>query len=313
MSSMNGVFQHVRFHRELPRFEAHLPRGIFCRLLRAGVSFPLSGDDWAWGSSIGMDRLHTLFRDYNGRYAGNLAALLLTRVGVLTPLVVAAVVTATIALVLDLTDNRTKTGYLVMAALFLGMPIGIWRQSVVWVSGFSNYALGALCALIYCRALKQQWVGPRAQSLTLGRGAAIILFGFTSALFMEHVTLYLVVASCVSLVWHRVVRGTFPASALCWFGSFLGGAIVMFSNGAYGAAMGAGGGYQRVQADAGTSRFDTIFHKVTEVISTSLVTQNTLVNAALVLLMCLLVSASGQTLRNLRSSACWPVPQHSSS
>ena len=73
----------------------------------------------------------------------------------------------------------------------------------------------------------------------------------------------------------------------------------MFSNGAYGAAMGAGGGYQHVQADAGTLRFGTIFHKVTEVISTSLVTQNTLVNAALVLLVCLLVSASGQTLRNL--------------
>ena len=81
MSSMNGVLQRVRFHRELPRFEAIYLAAFFAVFSALAFLFPLSGDDWAWGSSIGMDRLHTLFRDYNGRYAGNLAALLLTRVG----------------------------------------------------------------------------------------------------------------------------------------------------------------------------------------------------------------------------------------
>ena len=34
--------------------------------------FPYSGDDWAWGSKIGLERLSTGFKDYNGRYGGNL-------------------------------------------------------------------------------------------------------------------------------------------------------------------------------------------------------------------------------------------------
>ena len=41
--------------------------------------FPYSGDDWAWGSQIGVDRLKTWFDNYNGRYLGNLLVMVLTR------------------------------------------------------------------------------------------------------------------------------------------------------------------------------------------------------------------------------------------
>ena len=41
--------------------------------------FPYSGDDWAWGSEIGIERLKNHFDNYNGRYAGNLLAMALTR------------------------------------------------------------------------------------------------------------------------------------------------------------------------------------------------------------------------------------------
>ena len=41
--------------------------------------FPYSGDDWAWGTQIGIDRLNIWFDNYNGRYAGNLLILAITR------------------------------------------------------------------------------------------------------------------------------------------------------------------------------------------------------------------------------------------
>ena len=41
--------------------------------------FPYTGDDWAWGSQIGMDRLHTFFDNYNGRYFGNFLILAISR------------------------------------------------------------------------------------------------------------------------------------------------------------------------------------------------------------------------------------------
>ena len=41
--------------------------------------YPYTGDDWAWGSSIGIERLNTWFDNYSGRYFGNLIVLALTR------------------------------------------------------------------------------------------------------------------------------------------------------------------------------------------------------------------------------------------
>ena len=41
--------------------------------------FPYTGDDWAWGSKIGIDRLNNWFENYNGRYVGNLIVLAMTR------------------------------------------------------------------------------------------------------------------------------------------------------------------------------------------------------------------------------------------
>ena len=59
------------------------------KVLRYGVGFlliallcwlfPYTGDDWAWGSKIGLERLHLWFDNYNGRYAGNLIVLAMTR------------------------------------------------------------------------------------------------------------------------------------------------------------------------------------------------------------------------------------------
>ena len=32
---------------------------------------PFSGDDWAWGSEAGVDRVKIFFMSYNGRFLGN--------------------------------------------------------------------------------------------------------------------------------------------------------------------------------------------------------------------------------------------------
>ena len=257
----------------------------FCAL---AFLFPLSGDDWAWGSHLGTDRLSRLFENYNGRYAGNLAVLLLTRVNILIPFVVAATVTVTIFLLVDLTDNRTRLGYLVVAILFLGMPLGVWRQSVVWLSGFVNYALGSLCLLFYLRALKSEWLGGSRRPVGAGRYLAIFVFGFISQLFMEHITSYLVVASFVSLVLYRVKLGKFSKSGICWFVAFLSGAVFMLSNSAYRTAASANTQYQQI---GGRSGLKGILHKLGDPISNDAVAQNLLVNLTIALLVCLLLGS----------------------
>ena len=61
---------------------------IFLALFLICYFFPYTGDDWAWGTSIGLDRLKSCFKDYNGRWLGNLMVLLLTRVRILRAFIV---------------------------------------------------------------------------------------------------------------------------------------------------------------------------------------------------------------------------------
>ena len=50
---------------------------IILSILIVGLTFtmlylsPLRLDDWAWGSSVGIERLKTFFPDYNGRFFSN--------------------------------------------------------------------------------------------------------------------------------------------------------------------------------------------------------------------------------------------------
>ena len=37
---------------------------------------PFAGDDWAWGSDIGIERLKNGFDGYNGRYLGNILIII---------------------------------------------------------------------------------------------------------------------------------------------------------------------------------------------------------------------------------------------
>ncbi|MBE3068556.1 MAG: hypothetical protein IMZ73_14205, partial [Chloroflexi bacterium] len=266
--------------------------------------FPFSGDDWNWGSPVGIDRLLSLFDGLNGRYAGNVAVLLLVRGTALTPMVTAAVVTVTIYLVLDLTENRTRIGYSVITFLFLGMPQGMWRQSIVWVSGFANYALATLCMLTYLRAAKRDWRQQRRRNGSVGHYALIFVFGFCSQLFMEHVSTYLVVASIVYLVAYRLEFRAFSLSGICWFVAFLSGAVVMFSNTAYRVAASSSNNYQKIASESAESRLTHVLSKFTTVISQSAVTQNTNMNLVLVLLMCVAL-ASARALTTGRKVIVW--------
>jgi len=47
----------------------------FMVLCLTGYFVPYVHDDWAWGGSLGLERLANFFQDYNGRYLGNLLVI----------------------------------------------------------------------------------------------------------------------------------------------------------------------------------------------------------------------------------------------
>jgi hypothetical protein len=268
----------------LQRFEFVWLGGTFILLTILAFLFPPSGDDWAWGSQIGIDRLHVLFADYNGRYVANLIVIALTRLPLIAPFVVAATLSAILFLIVQISRNRTAWGYALTSALVLAMPHFLWSQTISWLSGFVNYTLSTLLVLIFARAVQADWRGAFSGSrATPLRVAGTTLLAFLAGQFMENVTLFFVVASIVLLPMRKRFLGRVSADAWAWAAGSLCGAVAMFSNEAYQRAFG-GGGYQQV---SGIRRSVT---KLLDPVSQFAIIDNLALNLALASAVLLLVS-----------------------
>lgn len=197
--------------------------------------FPYTGDDWSWGSSIGIERLEIFFAGYNGRYVGNLLVLLLTRSKLLDVLVMAASFTLVCFLSYQYTDDRSEVLLLVAAMLYFLMPKGMWAQVAAWTAGFTNYVLSALFSVIFLVSVKEiTGTELSVRKDTPGYGVGMWVFGFLGALIMENITILNICISAAAIIWTFVkFRKYRYTDAGFFFGSVIG-ACVMFSNGAYG-------------------------------------------------------------------------------
>lgn len=139
---------------------------IFAALFFLAWLFPYSGDDWAWGSSIGIKRLSSWFRNYNGRYFGNIIVLLLTRSRVLRAVSITFCILGIIWIIEKLTDESRFTFLILVAFAF--MPVSLLRQSIVWTSGFANYGISIFITLLAIYEFKVDWIKAFKNSL-LGR------------------------------------------------------------------------------------------------------------------------------------------------
>ncbi len=194
--------------------------------------FPYSGDDWAWGSELGLERLRVFFADYNGRYAGNLLVLLLTRSKILRSIFVSSSVlfgcyTSYISL--------SKRRFLDMALsllLFLVMPYLIFSQSIVWTSGYTNYVPSILMT-VFCFVLMRNIFEEEKPSYPWYYIPLFCIIAFVSSLFMETVTILNIAAIGLIILYSLIkFKKLFPAHFAFLAGSVIG-AAVMFSNGAY--------------------------------------------------------------------------------
>lgn len=198
--------------------------------------FPYSGDDWTWGSQIGIDRLNTWFANYNGRYVGNLIVLMITRSNLLKASVMALCLVVILYTLAHITHAKLA---LPIASLFLLLiPVSIACQAIVWSSGFANYAVSAATTLVFLRSIL--WVfQPKASipgdALSQHPRSAIpmLLLGFLGSLIVEHITIYNLAASglvllIVAVRFHKVL-----IHQACYFLGCVLGSAYMFSNGAY--------------------------------------------------------------------------------
>lgn len=199
--------------------------------------FPYTHDDWAWGSAGGIAVLESDFKSLNGRYIGHFLVLFLTRNNIAKTLVMAFSFTSIIILCSEMSLKNSKkksvTLLLFPTMLFLFMSKEIFRQAIVWTSGFSNYVLCIFLVLTYIFFIKNIF-NDKLPSYNKYFPLLALFIGFYSCLFMEHVTLYSVFIG-ISVVFYSLYRfkKVFFMHIAYLIGSTVG-AILMFSNPVYG-------------------------------------------------------------------------------
>lgn len=244
--------------------------------------FPFTHDDWAWGSGFGIERLMTNFDNYNGRWFGNFTVLLLTRSNVLKTISMALCLTLLLWFINKLTKDN-KLNKWISLFLLAAIPKFILRQGLVWTSGFANYVVSIVLVLIYIYMNRKLFEDKYEE---VGKLKSILLFilGFITALFVEHVTIYLLVLGIFVIGYKYIKFKKISFSSIMYFIGSVLGTILMFSNSAYSNVASGNDGYRSF----GLSNFiGSSIKSFFNTISNELFLQNYVLN--IVLSVCILI------------------------
>lgn len=254
--------------------------GMLCWL------FPYTGDDWAWGSKIGIERLKLWFDNYNGRYVGNLVVLAMTRSNLLKTVTMSFCLTG-IIFCAESIFKRKWVFYASTVVLAL-IPKLILRQAVVWTAGFSNYVTSLFLTLVYIAYIYPIFNKDKEYLKTRFRVwhcLPLFVLAAANTLIVEHLTIYNVVLAVGVLIYTIVCYRKIFIPHLVYFAGSVAGAVYMFSNSAYHTIAQNQDGYRQM-ADGGV--LVRALHNYVNEIAKHLCLNNVWVNLA-ILIVCWLL------------------------
>ena len=273
------------------KHSGHINRGAFMSmavfymlLLIVSFLFPYTGDDWAWGSSIGLDRLSSHFANYNGRYIGNLLVLALTRSIILRSIVVSATLFLIVWYIHKIIGRVDYSVFWLAASLILAVPLKIRSQGIAWVSGFTNYAIPSLLILIYIDSYKYVFEPTYIVDNAPIKLFKVFFLGFANSLIMENITVLNVIVSFVLLLYTRVKHKTWDISQLCFLIGSVFGAVCMFTNGAYHKILTSEDSYRSIATKQEDSLLINIIKKYLRVIAGVFILNNSVLNLFLAII-----------------------------
>lgn len=204
---------------------------MFVFFFAIAYMIPFTGDDWAWGAEIGLERLRNHFRNYNGRYLGNLIVIALTRSRLLRAFVMSAVFSGSVYFLNRTVGNNSVTTLLAALICFFAMPSTVLRQTVAWTSGFSNYVVPTFLIILYFFIIRD--IAEGSPSFKWGTAVGTFFVGICACLFMENLTIYLVAVDVLIIILtHRLFGKVYTPVLTHLVGSVIGCAV-MFTNSAY--------------------------------------------------------------------------------
>ena len=241
---------------------------------------PFRLDDLTWGGRIGIERLKIFFRGYNGRYLGNIAVIILTRMPRFFRSALMLFGICLLVYFVWLFFDKSKIIVSVFILCFFIMPLQIFSQTVTWISGFANYYISFLLSFIILY-LDKEVLFMRGQRSKL----LFFILGFASQLFLETNTIYVCFLSFLCLMLYLFMNRKLSTQLLAQaFGSCLG-AVIMFSNSSYNSALEHDGAtYKSINLDQNFGLFlKSTFRTFYKKIMNPWFSRNTILNCLIVL------------------------------
>lgn len=193
---------------------------------------PYCHDEWQWGLEDRVELMKRGFENYNGRYLGNILALIITRSVPAKALILSG---GLLWLLMVLNSQKAEKNVffmLVSIILLLAVPRTLFAQSYGWPAAFVNFVPPVILFLIYYNWTEAIYKMPDVKYARIQVLLAVPL-GIATQLFSEHITVFVLLyaAWVIIFAWIRN-RKVYPLH-LSYFISAALGAVIMFSNGAY--------------------------------------------------------------------------------
>ena len=250
---------------------------------------PCCHDEWQWAQDARIELMKKGFKNYNGRYLGNILALVIVRnmpvramlLGGFTAWMVYLIQRTALNGIFSEKDHAA-TGlfsFLTVILLFL-MPKTLYAQSFGWSAAYVNFIPPVFLMLLWFLLFDE------AKEKTPGKGklAGFFVLTFCIQLFSEHITLLFAGCSFFCLLLACKKEKQLRSAALVSFGGAFFGALLMFSNGAYRRAAEHKDGYKRIGAS-----LKSMYDQLNSVIIPHAFYQNTVLILVLSFLLLLLM------------------------
>lgn len=267
---------------------------VFLFLIILCYLFPYSGDDWAWGSVSGLERMSSFFADYNGRYSGNLLIIVLSRFRILRAFTEAAFCVGITAAITYLADGDSDKRNTAVLSVFLFFSCGrlLFRQSIAWASGFCNYVPPVFFILLYLCCLKAAhlWRGRKSGLPPVTNAflcVGMLAMSFVSSMFVEHMTVYGIVLAVSVIIIEKIKFRKLYAFSFFYLAGAVAGAVLMFSNGAYNKIVDGNDGYRTI-ASCAADLTERVFRNAL-IIFTETVKNNFVLNTVTTIILSVLI------------------------
>ena len=208
--------------------------------------FPYTGDDLSWGfNTLSLSLIKHFSQDLslNGRYMGNIFSVILSQSVIIKSLISSFIITSIIYII----HRCVKVKYIYIILLFLLMPLDIFKESIVWMSGFANYVISTLFLLIFFILFQKNWKERKISYLSFISFIIIIL----SSLFIENMTvfllLYLFSANIIYYIKYKRININLVISLI---GAIVG-FLIMFLHPTYLNILHGNDGYRNIKDDDG--------------------------------------------------------------